>query len=75
MILVKTCTSVVLFNYRQHIFLISFIEKVELLVFVQFSQRGNQSSVSVLQNTVEKTRNIKKAGKSPSAHNIRLEEY
>ena len=69
MLLVKTSTSFVLFNYRQHIFLfISVsIEKVELLVILRlFSFRKEETShalwsVSVLQNTVEKTRNIKKS--------------
>ena len=69
MLLVKTCTSFVLFIYRQHIFLLIsvLIEKVELLVILcLFSFRKEEtsqalSSVSVLQNTVEETRNIKKS--------------
>ena len=67
--LVKTCISFVLFNYRQHIFLLISVltEKVELLVnLCLFSFRKEEtsqalSSVSILQNTVEKTRNIKKS--------------
>ena len=70
MLWVKTCTSFVLFNYRHHIFLLIsvLIEKVELLVILcLFSSRKETSqalsSVSVLQNTVDKARNIKKSPK------------
>ena len=67
--------SIVLFNYRQHIVLLSVlfwykknctaVTKFNFLCLL-FSQRGNHSSVRCVASfsiyTVEKTRNIKKAG-------------
>ena len=32
MLLVKTCTSVVLFDYRQHIFLLQFYSGIKIIV-------------------------------------------
>ena len=63
MLLVKTCTSVVLFNYRQHIFLLQFffgIKRIGLLMLFSFRKEETSQAYQFLEYGRKNTKYQKK---------------